>query len=681
MSTTTATVMLCHVDNSNSARVELDDSADDVPSADHPLSIDQVRRLSEVIERNAGRLQESRGGALMALFPSASGAIIAAAGLHCSVKQHFPEFRVRIGLAAGDVTDDGDGCSGLPVATASRLGAWAHAGQTVVDQAVRWLGAEHSKATFERLDPFVGDGLGEPIEAFAVPWNGPERPSTERPTFPPVLATASEFGFVGRSVEWEALEEIWRRAASGMTQTALLSGEAGVGKTRLAAEFARSRSEHGAAVLFGSCDAHPVVLHQPWVEALDQLLLVAHPDELVTKTAAALAALGGLATANGSPDHNISQTSRTTPSAAVAALQVAAVREVLAESATRWPLLVVIEDLQWASVQTLGLLARLSREGRLGPIMIIATLRDTSDKVTDDFATVLAELGGSPSVSRLRINRLGADEVASLIASVTAEKPGPALRRIAEIITEYSGGNVFLVCELWRRALEAGVVRRAGGRWHVEGKLDEIPVPSSVTEVLADRIDRLPSPVRHVADLLAISGHVVDLQVLNHAAHLASTDLARILEQLVSADLVQVVTRPRLSYKFTHPLVRAAVEARVPLESRAQLHLQIADGLVCVRDSDDGPVLAQVADHYAAAASLGVAGGGRPGDTSGSLSSRELQVLRLAAEGCSNGDIGRRLAISGNTAANHMRSILRKTCTANRAEAATYAARHGLLEE
>jgi DNA-binding CsgD family transcriptional regulator/tetratricopeptide (TPR) repeat protein len=592
--------MFCDVEESTAARVEVGEAAAD------KLFVEHLRALAEVVERRNGRVLKTAGDGIMATFTSSSDAISAAVDVQRSVQRRTPELRVRIGIAAGDVAYEGDDCFGLPVVTAARLEATAQGGQIVVDQVVRWLAGERSGTTFEPLGPLELKGLAGPVEAFLVPWSGEGDPSVEPPPFPTALTTSSDLGFVGRSAEWNTLEQLWRSAVSGVPQVALLGGEAGAGKTRLAAEFARSRLDDGAAVLFGSCDAHLVVPYQPWVQALDQLLRVVRPEELAAETAADLGALAGVMP---SLDRTVGTTPHSGPiDADMERLRLfEAVEAVLAEASNRWPVVLVVDDLHWASAQTLALLARLARAAGLGRMLVIGTFRDTGDEVTEPLVGVLADLRRVSSVTRLRIEGLGADEVAALVAEATGGDLAPALRRLATSVAERSRGNAFFVGELWRRALETGVVRRDGERWVVDGTLDDVGVPESVREVVADRLGRLAFPVRRLAELVAVSGHRVDLQVLSHAADLQAAELAKSLDELVSAELLEVVQQPRLTYQFTHALVRDTVESKVPPAARAHLHLQLADALETVFEADRRSVLAQLANHYAAASSLGAA--------------------------------------------------------------------------
>ena len=191
------------------------------------------------------------------------------------------------------------------------------------------------------------------------------------------------------------------------------------------------------------------------------------------------------------------------------------------------------------------------------------------------------------------------------MADATGRELDPDLARIARNVAERSRGNAFFVGELWRRLLELGVVRREGDRWIVDGTIEDVGVPDSVREVVADRLGRLAYPARRLAELVAISGHRVELQVLSHAADLPAAELATSLDALVTADLLEVIERPQLTYQFTHALVRDTVEAKVPPAARAHLHLRLAEALEAVYESDRRGVLAELANHFAAAASLG----------------------------------------------------------------------------
>ena len=449
---------------------------------------------------------------------------------------------------------------------------------------VRWLAGDRSGADFEPLGALRLEGLPEPVGAFLVPWSG--RSTAERVPFPPALAMPSELGFVGREEEWGTLDGLWEAAAAGEPRVALLGGEAGAGKTRLAAEYARARFGHGAAVLFGTCDAQLVVPYQPWTQALEQLLRVVRPDELAAETTADLGALAALLP---SLDRGAGpRTSERPIDADMERLRLFnAVEAVLAEAAVRWPVVLVLDDLHWASAQTLALLGRVARSGGLGRMLVIATFRDTGDEMTEPLAGMLADLRRIPSVTRVRLERPGrrrrgpADGGRDRSCARPATWPAsPATWPSAAAATPSSSASSGGACS------RLGVVRREGDRWVVDGTIEDVGVPDSVREVVADRLGRLAFPARRLAELVAISGNRVGLQVLSHAADLPAAELATSLDELVGADLLEVIERPQLTYQFTHALVRDTVEAKVPPAARAHLHLRLAEALEAVYESD-----------------------------------------------------------------------------------------------
>ena len=599
MATATATVLFTDVEGSTELRTRLGEGAAD------RLFLDHERLMAGVVERRGGRVLKTTGDGIMATFDSASEALTAAAEIQRGTTRRWPDLRVRVGLAAGDVSwEDGD-CFGLPVVTAARLQASAAGGQILVSNVVRWLAGERSGATFESLGPLTLKGLPEPVEAFAVGWQSADDCAEASVPLPPALVVPGEYAFVGRHDEWATLEHLWQCALDGGQRVALLGGEAGAGKTRLAGEFARRCHDQGAAVLFGACDADRMVPYQPWVQALDQLLRVLPVDELDSEVVDDLAGLAALL-----PRLGLKRDRRAVPVDPDSERYrlFGAVESVLVEGSGRWPLVLLLDDLHWASAQTLALLARIARGGLGKSMLIIGTFRDTGDELTDPLAGTLADLRRVDGVCRIRVGGLDEGSVASFVSGATEQALDGELERLASDVAARSGGNAFFVGELWRRVVESGVVTYGPSGWVVSGTLAQAGVPDSVREVVADRLGRLDFGVRRLAELVAVAGPRVELAVLRSAADLPSTELTSSLDRLVTADMLEVVEGPRLIYQFTHALVRDTVEAGIPPAARAGLHLRVAEALEAVYESDRSAVLSELAAHYTAAAPLGVTG-------------------------------------------------------------------------
>ncbi len=179
------------------------------------------------------------------------------------------------------VWEDGD-CFGTPVIEASRLCGAAAAGQILVSDVVRLLAGSRGGHSFTAIGPIDLKGLTEPVNASEVAWASTVEASI---SLPGALAPRDQGAFVGRAEEREQLATAWKDAATGRRRVALLSGEPGVGKTRLAAELARVAHDEGATILYGRCDEDLGVPYQPFVEALRPYVAACPVDELAEQVA------------------------------------------------------------------------------------------------------------------------------------------------------------------------------------------------------------------------------------------------------------------------------------------------------------------------------------------------------------------------------------------------------------
>ena len=248
MATSTSTILFTDVVGSTLLRSRLgEDEADRVFRG-------LERSFADVVTAQAGRVVKTGGDGIMAAFDSSTDAVRAAVALQQRASRDFPELRVRVGAAAGDVSwEDGD-CFGMPVVTAARLQARAEGGQILVTAIVRGLAGDRSGMTFRALGVMDLAGVPHPVDAFEVGWSlmpAQDARSAFDVPLPAAVRLDPTFSFVGREAEWGQLNVAWRAAQREQRRTCLLGGEAGAGKTRLAFEFARHCAEEGAAVVLG----------------------------------------------------------------------------------------------------------------------------------------------------------------------------------------------------------------------------------------------------------------------------------------------------------------------------------------------------------------------------------------------------------------------------------------------
>ena len=164
----------------------------------------------------------------------------------------------------------------------------------------------------------------------------------------------------------------------------------------------------------------------------------------------------------------------------------------------------MIEDGHWADAPTLLLLRHLARSAWSARLLLLATFRDTEADVPAELAETLADLRRSEDVVRMRLAGLSGAEVSDLVSRAAGSDPDPELGELAAAIHDLTGGNAFLVCELWRALVETGIVEVDGGQVRVTRPLTELGTPESVREVVSQRLSRLAPRTIDLLELAAV---------------------------------------------------------------------------------------------------------------------------------------------------------------------------------
>jgi DNA-binding CsgD family transcriptional regulator/tetratricopeptide (TPR) repeat protein len=416
---------------------------------------------------------------------------------------------------------------------------------------------------------------------------------------PGSLRPISTFPFVGRSAELERLRTLMPRAGERSQRIVLLGGEAGSGKSRLIREFAAEAAEHGVLVLSGSSDAVVRTPYGPFVEALDQLARAVDPDEL----SAALGVGGGELTrlipelpsivgelappAEADPDterHRLHTT----------------VSHVLVGISRVRPVLLVLEDVHWADAPSLLLLRHLARSSD-ACVLLVATFRDIDAEVPEVLSETLADLRRSEEVVRLRLSGFSGEEVGEFVRRAAGDDLSPELDALAGQLHDLTGGNAFLVCELWRTLIETHAVDTSGGVARVIRPPAELESPESVREVVRRRLARLAPRTGDLLELAAVAGSEFEFAVIRRSSGLTEPELVASLDEAAASGMIDELPSPGLAYRFTHELVRRALYDRLSGIRRAELHLRVGEALEAGRDPT-GRTLADLAHHFGAAA-------------------------------------------------------------------------------
>jgi DNA-binding CsgD family transcriptional regulator/tetratricopeptide (TPR) repeat protein len=429
--------------------------------------------------------------------------------------------------------------------------------------------------------------------------------TAEIPELPGSLGS-STYPFVGRGAEMEKLRALVPRASGEGRRIALISGEPGVGKSRLVREFAAAAAADRALVLSGSCDAAVRAPYGPFVEAIDQLLREGDIEDLrgalgeSGELARLVPELPNLVDGLPEPVEADPDTERHRLHMAVADLLEAVSRP--------QPIVLVIEDAHWADAPTLQLLRHLARSSWSARVLILMTVRESSEERTPELDETLADLQRSEHVARIRLAGLSGSEVADLVAAVVGGLAGDGdaneLAELAGAIHDLTAGNAFLVCELWRALAETGIVEVTAGSVRLTAPLAELGTPESVRDVVSQRLSRLAPATTELLELAAVAGPEFELGAIRRAARLPEAELGAALEQAVAWGMLEELPPPRLAFRFTHELVRRALYDRLSALRRAELHLRVGEGL----EEDGSRSARQVVDlahHFGAAAELG----------------------------------------------------------------------------
>ena len=493
-----------------------------------PDAAEEVRRghfsiLRQAIAETGGTEVKNLGDGVMVVFASASAALACAVGMQQGVERDNRDREhsvgLRIGLSSGEVTREDDDYFGDPVVEAARLCATCETGQVLAADVVRLMAGRRCRHECRSLGPQSLKGLPAPLETVEVVWEPLAGADTGTVPLPARLTLRPAVGVVGREIEMATITDASKRVAAGEGREVLLvSGEAGLGKTTIVADAARGAFDGGACVLFGHCEEDLATPYQLFAEAIGHYVTHAPEDQLLAHIEAHGSELMRLVPALASRIRDLPP-SKATDSDTERYLLFAAVVGLLAKVSQHQPIVLVLDDLQWADKGSLLLLRHLGAAEQAMRVLILGVYRDSEVSQSHPLLETLAALHRQSNVARIELAGLDDSGVLSFMEAAAGQTLDDAGVGLAHAVYRETDGNPFFVSEVLRHLSETGAIYQdATGRWTAEDSLEQMVLPDSVRVVIGARVGRLGAEAGRVLSLAAVIGRDFDLDLLARAA-------------------------------------------------------------------------------------------------------------------------------------------------------------------
>jgi class 3 adenylate cyclase/predicted ATPase len=569
------TVMFCDLVGSTALSTRLDpEDLREVIAAYHKC-------VADVVARSGGYVAKYMGDGVLVYFgypeaheADAENAVRAAMALIEAVAQLFKggQHQVRLGIATGlvvvgDLVGVGEvqerNVVGETPNLAARLQAAAAPNTVVIDATTRRLAGDLFE--YDSIAPAALKGFAEPVAAWRV-----LRERTIASRFE-ALRAESRTPLIGRQEELDLLQRRWAQIKTGEGRVVLLSGEAGIGKSRLTAALEDSLKDETYVCLHYFCQPHHQGSALQPIIAQFQHAAGFAPNDAAADKRGKLDAL--LAPAGNDPDIE--------PIAELLGLTDAHIGEVtdpqrqrrllldallkrLDVLARKTPVLMLFEDAHWADPSSLDLLTLTVERVQSLPVLLVITFRPEYQPPWT----------GQPHVTMLTLNRLSQRERAALVNHITGGKSLPS--DVFDQIVDRTDGVPLFVEELTKAVLESDQLQEAGDQFVLDQPARPLAIPTTLQASLMARVDRLGS-AREVLQIGAAIGREFSYEILAAVAGLPDAVLQDALIRLTEAELVFLRgTPPNAAYIFKHALVQDSAYSAMLRSRRQNLHASIA---------------------------------------------------------------------------------------------------------
>jgi class 3 adenylate cyclase/tetratricopeptide (TPR) repeat protein len=525
--------------------------------------------IDEKVAEHAGRRIKGLGDGFMISFGSVRHGVECALDIQRSIavySKQNPErkVKVRIGLNTGEVVEEAGDIFGAAVNVAARVAGKARGGEILVSDVVRQLVGPVSEMTFEYRGRYK-------LKGFPDRWRLHEVTPGEVKEAPRTLPSGD--GFVGREQERLDIRMLMDRATTGSGGMLFITGAPGIGASRLASEIAVEAAGKGWLVLSGRSMEHDGAPYAPFREIL--------------ATAVAGGTSKSLQEAAGTNGPVLSQLvpslrQKVRGMAAHGDVSADKLREqlfraiydFLTDVQAKRPLLMVLDDLQWADEATVLLLRDLAERVGSSHLVVIGTYWDSELDTARPFSSVLSRLLRRRRAQRITLGPLSDRDVERIVAGLAETLLTPTQLMGIQAATE---GNPLFVEQSTLYMAESETMLVGGARVQASFTEEDLELAQSVRGLIGRRLERLSEPAQRMLVAAAVVGRDFDLPLLEAFGELSGHELRDALDEATRGHFLVAAGPDR--YRFAHDLVRKRVLAVLPLPRLQAYHLAVADTL------------------------------------------------------------------------------------------------------
>ncbi|MGH2616534.1 MAG: helix-turn-helix transcriptional regulator, partial [Thermomicrobiales bacterium] len=404
----------------------------------------------------------------------------------------------------------------------------------------------------------------------------------DRPIVCPVL--------VGRDAHLGALQSVLEQAKAGFGQTVLVTGEGGIGKSRLVAEMKPHAEPAGFLILQGNS-------FEP-----DRSLPYAPILDLLRSSVASLSGDTALRMASVAPELRtlLPELAAFLPEVAPSPMLdaehekrrlFAGLAQAIVQLAETRPVLAIVEDVHWSDETSLEFLLYLARRLAAQPVLLLLTYR--SDEIREGVARLLAAFDRERLAAEIRLARLSLADVGAMLRAIDPDRLDHA--EFVAAMYELTEGNPFFVEEVLRSLSAAAEIDPVDDGWG-DKHLDQLRIPRSVDDAVQRRAARVSGDGRRVLTLAAVAGRRFDFPLLRALTGLDDDALLQLIKELIVAGLVVEESVER--FAFRHALTRQAIYAGLLAQERRALHREIAETMERLAEGAPEAHLADLAYHH-----------------------------------------------------------------------------------